>query len=388
MPHTITLFLSIFLLAFTPKSEAQTYNDTLDVVTWNLHEFGGDTSQHHQATNIKNVMNQIGADIYACEEVVNVDSFKWLANNLNGNFGYYYSYYGGGYNVNDTNNAAYPASLKYGFIYRKSMVANVQVRPLMKTSATASNSFYGRFPFLVHCDVKGADNNWSAFHFVIIHAACCPDAGACTRRINGCHELKDTLDTYYPSDRIILLGDFNDDFDTTICTNSTISNYSYMLSDSINYKAVTLPYSRLNIGSVIGYNNMIDHMIVSNEVVPYFVSNSVQIYKSYSWANTSDHHPVKAQFVITNSATSIVPFGLDRVSIFPNPTPTFFTVKFTKPLSGSYKLLNAIGNCVASSSFLNDGFQVSSAGLANGVYVMKIRTNDGERLTKRIVVRH
>lgn len=380
--------LSIFLLALAIKSKAQVYHDTLDVATWNLHEFGSDTTQHKQATNIKNVMNKIGADIYACEEVINVDSFKWLAENLDGNFGCKYSYYGGGFNVNDTSNAAYAKALKFGFLYRKSMFRNIQVRPLMKTSAGANANFYGRFPFLVKCELLGADNNWSTFYFIIVHAACCPDDDGCNRRTAACHELKDTLDKYYSTEKLVILGDFNDDLDTSICTHGRVSNYSYLADDSVKYKAITLPYSRLNIGSLIGYKNMIDHIVVSDEVASYFIPNSVQIYKSYSWANTSDHHPVKAKFVVRDRVSSIAPSTLNYLSIFPNPASTIFTIKFVKPLACTYRLLNAIGSCVASGTFLSDEFQFNAGSLVDGFYMLEIRNDNGESIAKKVVIRH
>lgn len=378
--------LIIILLLFSIFLKAQTYNDTLDVVTWNLRLFGSDTLLPNQASNVKNVMNQIGADIYACQEVINVDSFKWVANNLNGNFGYYYSYYGAG--ASDTSNWYYPNSLKYGFLYRKSMVGNITVKPLLKTSSSALINFRGLFPFLVKCDIKGADNNWSPFYFVIIHPPCCSVDSNCNKRINAIKELKDTLDMYYPNNKLMIIGDFNDDIDTTICTNSNTSTYNYLITDTINYDAITLPYSHLGIGSVIGYNNMIDHIVISNEVKPFYINNSIKIITNYTWANTSDHHPVKAQFVFPNGITNTQESFFENITIYPNPTNQYFYIKFDKKQEGKYEIFNSLGTSINRNSFDSQNMTIDFSNLPNGLYSIVLTNNIGKAFIQKIIVNH
>lgn len=379
--------LSIFVFNTTP-STAQSPKDTLDVVTWNLHDFGGDSAVKNQVGNIKTVMDKMNADFYACEEVVNIDSFKKLGQSLLGDFGYNYAHYGGGINVTDTTSPYYPSSLKYGFLYRKSMFGNISVRPLMQGSNTAAMNFYGRFPYSIQCEVLGNDSNWYPIHFVIIHAACCPDDNACARKTNGARELKDSLDQYYPADRLIVLGDFNDDLDTTICTNGTKSTYAHWLQDTSHYDPITLPFSRKNIGSFIGYNNMIDHMIISEELKPNFVPNSVQIFKSYTWANTSDHHPVRAQFLIPPAASNIPTYTLADAIISPNPADKTAQVMLPSAVCGHYALYDFTGRLVSAQAFQNHKFTIATEQFPVGLYLLQIVAEGGGRSIQKLQIVH
>ncbi|MEZ5046353.1 MAG: T9SS type A sorting domain-containing protein [Chitinophagaceae bacterium] len=379
------IFLFAFIYGLNNNINAQIYNDTLDVVTWNLRLFGSDTTLVGQTTNVKNVMNGIGADIYACQEVVNVDSFKWLANNLNGNFGYYYSYYGSG--AVDTNSINYKNSLKFGFLYRKSMVGTIMVRPLMQSSATVNTNTNGRFPFFVKCDVKCADNIWRPFKFVIIHTKSTGDSASCSMRTQFFAELKDTLDTYYPNDSLTILGDYNEDLDTTICASGGQSNAQPFLNDSTNYFPVTLEYSKLNIGSMIGnYNNMIDHIIVSNEMKPFYVNNSAKIIKNYTWAATSDHHPVKAQFIIPQNVTAITGTENLRINLYPNPTATkiYIEADFYMPIET--KLHSIYGQLLLEKKLEKNENYIDIQNLSNGIYYLTLRQNN-KIVTKKIMKR-
>src|SRR5690606_23803338 len=121
------------------------------------------------------------------------------------------------------------------FVYRSSMVRNVSGRAMMKTSATAYDYWAsGRFPYLVTAEVLGKDNQWRLFRFVIIHAKANSDYSSCFRRYAGALEMKDTLDTYYSDDRIVILGDFNDDLDESICPSFLSSTYADLVADSVD----------------------------------------------------------------------------------------------------------------------------------------------------------
>ncbi|MBS1645089.1 MAG: T9SS type A sorting domain-containing protein [Bacteroidetes bacterium] len=388
MKNKSILCLVWLSLIFTKPSTAQDFNDTLDIVTWNLHEFGSDSTIRNQVGNIKTVMDKMNADFYACEEVIQVDSFKKLGQSLNGGFGYNYAHYGGGINVTDTTSPYYPSSLKYGFLYRKSMFRNISVRPLMHGSNTASMNFYGRFPYSIQCEVMGNDSNWYPIHFVIIHAACCPDDNACMRKRKGAQELKDSLDQYYPADRLIVLGDFNDDLDTTICTNGTKSTYAYWLQDTQRYEAITLPFSLKNIGSFIGYSNMIDHMIISDELKPNYVPNSVRIFKSYTWANTSDHYPVVAQFLLPPAATKTPTFALANAVISPNPADKSIKINLPVATEGHYALYDFTGRLVSSQPFQNRKFTIATEQLPIGLYLLQIIADGGVASIQKFQIVH
>jgi exonuclease III len=65
------------------------------------------------------------------------------------------------------------------------------------------------------------------------------------------------------------------------------------------YTFLTRPLSLQGVGSSVGYNNIIDHQLVTNELAASYVFNSTRVVvpniTSYS-ATTSDHYPVVSRF--------------------------------------------------------------------------------------------
>jgi hypothetical protein len=106
------------------------------------------------------------------------------------------------------------------------------------------------------------------------------------------------------------LGDFNDDLDRTIAPTTgadTVSSYNNFVADStdaVSYRSVTLPLSNFKTQSTTGFDNMIDHVVVSNEMEPRIVNLSATVYTDIEEltgitdfaTSTSDHYPVMAQF--------------------------------------------------------------------------------------------
>ncbi|ULT42044.1 hypothetical protein KRR40_47200 [Niabella defluvii] len=76
--------------------------------------------------------------------------------------------------------------------------------------------------------------------FVLIHAKADNDPASYNRRLGGSLELKDSLDTYYAGKNVIILGDYNDNFDKSIVTGKP-SPYQNFLNDAVRYNPITRP---------------------------------------------------------------------------------------------------------------------------------------------------
>jgi hypothetical protein len=58
---------------------------------------------------------------------------------------------------------------------------------------------------------------------IILHAKCCTDSDSWTQRRNASTALKSYLDSNYPSRKVWVIGDYNDDVDTSFVLHTSIS---------------------------------------------------------------------------------------------------------------------------------------------------------------------
>lgn len=366
--------------------------DTLHVVNWNI-EYFGDSSHHSpavQTAGVRSVMKAINADVYAICEVVDVDSFAAVVNSLPGNYGYLVSPFGSF--ASSPTSSGYASAQKLGFVYRKSIVRNPKGRALMGSSSSAYHNFSsGRFPYQVDAEVLGKDSIWHAITFIILHAKAYTDNTSCARRVDGCQEMKDTLDKYFATISFLLLGDFNDDLDTTNCgALFAESNYAVMVKDSGHYKALTLPISRAGAFSIDGYSSLIDHVIASDEMAQYYVPGSAAVLRrlvksvdaSYDH-DISDHFPVRTQYVLNGPASTTVRRNTMRpeLQIYPNPAIGILHVNNEQAQWIAYVIYDVNGRRVQQAALPRDG-SIDVHDLTGGIYLLEATTRNGAAIRK------
>ncbi len=307
-------------------------SQTFDISTYNLEFFGTDVKDTSgkefgpiddalQISNVASVMQTIDSDIYAVEEVADDFAFSFLIGNLPGYNGVLSDRWSYSFDPADPN---FPPQ-KIGFIYNPATVqyvgsrvmfsklyddvraGNTSLLPGYPTSGgnTPANFWSsGRLPFMATFDVtvKGIKKRIRA---VVIHAKSGSAQADYDRRKYDVQVLKDSLTANYAHDNIILLGDFNDDVDTSINTGSE-STYKSFVDDAVSFKALTYSISQAGAVSFPNSNSFLDHIIISNELTNDFVGNSITIedpraYISNYINTTSDHLPVSARFILTKS---------------------------------------------------------------------------------------
>ncbi len=376
------LLIGLFLIFLMPRAAAAPSGDTLQVVNWNL-EWFADGHTHNaktQVSGVRTLMNTIDADVYALCEIVNPDSLRSLVASLPG-YGYVLSNFGSF--AGDTLSGNWPGAQKLALVYRKSILRNVSGRPMMASSAVAYNSFAsGRFPYEVAAEVKGRDGLWRSVKFIVIHAKAMADAQSCSRRIEGCRELKDTLDRYRSSDPFLILGDFNDDLDVSNCSSFAESNYWYMVRDSLHYVPLTLSISRAGAFSSDGYSSLIDHVVASDEMARYYVPGSAEVLRSFVKSifpnydnDISDHFPVRTRYVIDAAATTAVS-NTQAATVRLSPNPSSGMLHVNGGQWSTYTVYDMQGRM-----WQHGAFPVSSTlqlnGLANGPYLLHLEGQDG-----------
>ncbi len=311
-------------------------SNTLDVVNWNIEWFGatgtgfGPVNKDLQETNVKTILRNLNADLFAFSEIVDTNRLKRVTDSLGSEFGYTIADYGS--YATDASDPDYAGAQKNGFIFNRNVFSNITTRGLLRHHAVAQDSVNaaywwasGRFPFLLNANVTlgGVTRN---MNFVVIHAKAntgnpAEQIEAYERRKLGAQALKDTLDLQFPNARIILLGDFNDDLDQSIAPTTgadTVSSYQVFVADSVDdnhYLAPTLALSLKGASSTASFPNVIDHVILSNELKADYIGRSAAIKTDVAalvtnYANTtSDHYPVLTRYFF-QSNSAVLPVKL------------------------------------------------------------------------------
>lgn len=385
-------------------------NATLDVVNWNILWFGstaagqGPTNDDLAQANIKRVMDSLDADIYAFTEVVDLNRFKSLVESSAG-----YEYLVTDYcsNAANTSSGSYATGQKMSFAFRKSMVTNVTARGLLRSSTAAnSNWASGRVPYLLQADVVNGTAT-KKMNFILVHGKSGSTASDHLRRKDGAKELKDTLDASFNAANVIILGDYNDDLDSTISegVNPALSSYDDIVKDSTDadrYKAVSMILSKTGHNSLIGYLDFIDHVMISNELEADYINGSARLIREVNdWitnyaTTTADHMPVLSRFLLPSSGTTAVTnYNPDQIglTLFQNPVKSRVEVKLN-PAPGKLKfdILSIAGQSIFNGPQMKtkagtQSHTIEIANAADGIYLLRI-TNNEKTYFKKFVKQH
>ncbi|WP_108868012.1 DUF5689 domain-containing protein [Aquimarina aquimarini] len=331
---------------FIPPGDTVGYpkEDTFDVVAWNIEWFGDENnspvgqnplSDAIQRDSTATVLKKLNADVYAVEEIADDTLFAELVSLLPG-----YDYI-----LSDavSRPGSGGVSQKLGFIYNTKTVSVIETRAMFTSIHPLYNGgdasalvdypsepsrFYasGRVPFLMTADIT-INGVTERMDLIALHARANRGSGAQNRydmRRYDVEVLKDSLDTNFANNKVILLGDYNDDVDQTVADiPSTISSFQAYVDDTVNYSIVSSALSDAGLRSFVFRENMIDHIAITNELDSAYIANSVtvhyEVYDNDYAFTTSDHLPVSARFLLTPQfvenqcmAASIVAFDQGR----------------------------------------------------------------------------
>lgn len=364
---------------------------TFDLAAWNLEWFGsegnGPRDEALQMANAVQTMTEIDADVFILEEITSLDAFDNLVSSLES--------YEGVCSPAVSGSGDPEFAQRVCFVYKSKTVKMVALKPLLEGTPVISDypeSFdrfwaSGRLPALFVCDVQ-IDGVSRRLHVIGVHARANrnnPDERELVynMRMRDLEVLKDSLDLHFSLASIIMAGDFNDDVDETVVTGFTKSTYSDFVSDTDNYKVLSKELSDNKEKSYLGYDNVIDHVMVSNELFDSVLEDGTQLQLPFVNIdgypdNTSDHLPLLSRFMLKPVLTAKAYSELDSVLIYPNPTGGNLKIGFDNMLEGSFKLelFNIKGELIG--RFEDDLNRVEKklskvlAKQSAGIYVIKI----------------
>ncbi|OON69339.1 hypothetical protein B0919_08615 [Hymenobacter sp. CRA2] len=367
--------------------------NTLEVVNWNIEWFGstaqGPTDDNQQQANVKTILTNLNADVFALAEVVDTTRLNTLVSQMPG---YAYRVSDFGSYADSRTDTDYPSAQKLAFVYRTSVVSNVSVVGLLRCTQTQGCAAYtawasGRFPYMMTADVT-LNGVTKRINFVLIHAkanSTATSADDYARRKAGADALKAELDANYATSNIIILGDYNDVLNGTIATGVTppVSSYNSFMLDQANYTALTLPLAQAGQQSTVSYNTVIDNVIVSNELSPYFIPSSAAIrtdvtslVSNYA-STTTDHYPVQTRYDLSTSVTGTKLPATAKLGLYPNPVSKSIRVEVPeRSQSLQLQVLTTDGRLVVSTTGsleqLNQQLNQKVGALHAGMYVVRI----------------
>ena len=267
----------------------------LDVGSWNIEWFGdpneGPSDEQRQADNAREILLGSAMDIWGVAEVVDASAFHALVESMPG------------YQVLLADDALvvggaanYSAGeQKVGLVYREDIVT---VRSAKIALGDQDYAFAGRPPLEAHLDVTIAGQT-RPLVVLVLHAKALSDADAWQRRSEGAAALKSYLDSAYPDESVLVVGDFNDVLEGSISPGEE-SPYRAFVQDTSDYFFISSELASGS-GSTVGHNTVIDHHLVTDELRPRYVEGSVQIYRVDKFvqaygSTTSDHYPVISHY--------------------------------------------------------------------------------------------
>jgi len=286
---------SLVMRSDTPEPGAFPFQ----VTNWNIEWFGntnnGPTDEQLQLTNVRTVIANTHSDLWALQEVVDVNHFNALKNSLPGYTGFL---------ANDTRYVSSGASSyssgeqKVGVLFKADTVQFLSAEVIL----TGNPDFAGRPPLRVNLRVT---RNSASVDLVaiVVHLKAMADIDSYNARLRASGALKTYLDTVLPTARVIVFGDWNDDVDTSI-RSGLPTPFQNFLDAPAQYTFITQPLSSTS--STISLPGFIDHQLVTNELAAAYVSNSVMVLRpeipSYG-STTSDHYPIMSRFDLSRVET-------------------------------------------------------------------------------------
>ncbi len=280
----------------TQPIPAQGTPTTLDVANWNVEWFGatgfGPSDEALQLRAVQAVMKGMDADVWGLAEVCDTAQFRQLVNRLPGYAGL----------VADApavraGSTYYSASeQKVALVWRTDEIALDSARVILEDQ---EQDFAGRPPVEFHLRVT-IGGKTEPLVLVVLHAKSGADLASWRLRNAAAQVLKSYLDTTWPTQKVLVVGDFNDTAVGSILTGQP-SPYQGFLGDPARYLLVTRALEDAGLTSETDYPSVIDHQLATNELAADYVASSVEAFRADRYvrdyaATTSDHFPVLARY--------------------------------------------------------------------------------------------
>ena len=318
---------------------------TLDVTTWNLDWFGwadttrGPSDKERQNRSIRQVMDSVGADLYALQEVTSEEALSNLADSISGSYVYLYP-------------SDIPSDQKMAYIYNSETITPISSGLAVNGGSQAWAG--GRFPYRLTFTANIAGNS-KTFVVFNIHGKATSDSTAMedyNRRKTDAETFHAYLSDFYADSSLIFTGDYNDMLTSSVVDSTLTSPYEAFLTDTERWQSPTLPLEERGLSSFIGFErSFLDHFFITTDVVPTHYRTYLEAPQAFlsSYSSTvSDHLPVTLR-IYMDGTTDVaeenhIPEAMVRVA--PNPMIDHGMAEVIIESAGHLRivLVDALGN--------------------------------------------
>ena len=287
---TRIFFLSTFLIAQNLDDLSFGDDNSLDIATWNIEWF----PKNDQITvdYVTEIISLLDFDILSIQELDDTSMFNQMLESLPEYSGYYESNWFAG----------------LAYVYKNDIVEINDIYEIYTTSP-----YWNAFPR----SPMVMDFNFMGENYFIInnHFKCCgdgildydDDSDEENRRYTAINLIKDYIDINLSNNKVIVLGDLNDDIAESPANNV----FQEVLEDSNHYRFVDLPIAEGSSSdwSFPNWPSHLDHILITNEI--FDESSNIEVltikideYLDGGWnqydQNISDHRPVAMKIQYTN----------------------------------------------------------------------------------------
>ncbi len=349
---------------------------TFDVATWNIEWFGsnlGPSNDSLQLQNVRSIMLGANIDVWGLQEIVSTSQFQSLLSQMPGYSGVLAN------NSIVTNGSRYydSSEQKVGLVWNESVATLMSAKVIL-----GSDEYYfaGRPPVEFTLRVS-LGNTTEDIRVIVMHAKAGADSGAYSRRQSAASVLKSYLDSTYPTQKVWVIGDFNDDLDESIY-GGRASSYQTFLNDTADYGFPSIALSNAGVSSTVTYPDIVDHHMVTNEVYSTYVQGSVQALQpniSNYGNTTSDHYPVIARYNLGSSGVTPTPTPI------PTPPPggnndcvSFSLTTDNYASETSWTLRRGSQTVESGSGYNNNRTYTDTFCLGDGTYTFTINDSYGD----------
>lgn len=380
--------LGLLILIITFNIQAQNFEDlnfgtdsTFEVITWNLEWFpkNGQTTMDY----VSQIIQALDVDVIALQEIDNKSQFNNMVDNLEGWDGYY---------VNDN-------YLGLAYIYKSSTVEPMEIKEIL----TNKSRELPRSPYVFSIYCHGQE-------IVLInnHFKCCGDGyldptdlwDEESRRIDGCILIEEYITNNHLFDRVIMLGDLNDDL-TDDPENNVFSPFldkpeTYIFTDMQIAEGSSTGWSYPN------WPSHLDHIMINNVLYNDIqgedaVVTTIKLDNYFSGGfyeydqDVSDHRPVGIKVkLLDNFGISEDIINNNHLTVYPNPFHENITIA-TNGSTGNARveICNSLGIIVDIIQLdKNDqSLQWNAQHLPTGIYIARLISENQIISIRKIIKR-
>jgi len=111
-------------------------------------------------------------------------------------------------------------------------------------------------------------------------------------------------------------------------------------------------------------------------------NNMLNVFGTYTSLNNEPHFGLSRIIIDDNLSTSYNQFSADSIKCYPNPTNSIVNISATNETINQINIYDMLGSLLKSQKGSSDNEQINIQELPNGIYLVKVKTDQGTQTIK------